>query len=61
MVEKVDISLPLSSNIVPFFSFFAPSIDLIKLVFPLHEVHIRKTNSPGSIESDISLRMVLSP
>ena len=58
--ENVDISLPLSSNIVPDFSFLAQSMDLIKLVFPLHDVPMRKTNSPGSILIDISLRIVLS-
>ncbi len=59
--ENNAISIPLSSKICQFFSFLAPSMDFIKLVFPLHEVPMRKTNSPGSIVSDISRKMVRSP
>lgn len=54
-------SIPLSFFICHDFSFFAPSIDFMKLVFPLPDVPMRKTNSPGSMMIDISRKMVRSP
>ncbi len=58
--ENVAIFFQSSLSISHDFGLTIPSSDRIKVVFQLHEAQIRKTNSQGSIESEIFRKMLLS-